>query len=231
MLMGLDGSSMGSLLDDPELVERLRPEVGPVLRENRTRVLQIQKEGKPVSILLEPIRPEPTVFIFGCGHISTCLAPLAKTVGFHVVVTDDRPMFANRERFPEADEIVVAPFTEVFNRLKIDESAYLVIVTRGHLYDGAVLEQALQTSPRYIGMIGSQKKIGTLYANLMKRGISRDLLRGVHAPIGLDIGAETPEEIAISIVAELIQVRAEGDLDPPPMGRPCSANPRARRKA
>jgi xanthine dehydrogenase accessory factor len=126
-----------------------------------------------------------------------------------VVVIDDRPTFANRERFPEAEEVLVAGFDEVFDRLKIDENAYLVIVTRGHIYDGNVLEQALRTRARYIGMIGSRRKIGTLYANLMKKGISRDLLKRVHAPIGLDIAAETPEEIAISIMAELIQVRAE----------------------
>jgi xanthine dehydrogenase accessory factor len=137
------------------------------------------------------------------------LGPLAKRVQFKVVVIDDREMFANRERFPEADEVIVSEFEKCFDRLAIDESSYVVIVTRGHLYDGFVLEQAIKTNARYIGMIGSKRKIGALYENLMKTGIPKEALERVHAPIGIDINSETPEEIAVSIVAELIKVRGK----------------------
>jgi xanthine dehydrogenase accessory factor len=156
---------------------------------------------------LEPVFSEPTVYVFGGGHVSEQVAPLAKKVHFKVVIIDDREIFANRERFPEADEVIVSEFEKCFDQLNIDDSSYIVIVTRGHLYDGIVLEQAVKTNACYIGMIGSKKKIKTLYQNLMKKGISKEALKRVHAPIGLDINSETPEEIAVSIVAQLIKVR------------------------
>jgi xanthine dehydrogenase accessory factor len=162
-----------------------------------------------MEVLLEPIHSEPTVFIFGAGHVSQQLAPLAKGVSFKVVVIDDREMFANRERFPEADEVIVSEFEKCFDQLSIDDSSYIVIITRGHLYDGVVLEQAVKTNAHYIGMIGSKKKIHTLYQNLMRKGISKETLNKVYAPIGIKINSETPEEIAVSIVAELIKVRGE----------------------
>lgn len=207
-LIDQKGHSTGSLLDDQGLIEELRPEIDRFVRQNRTEVLTIQREDKQVELLLEPIVSDSTVFIFGCGHISTCLASLVKTVGFKVVVADDRPDFANRERFPDADEIMVDAFEGLLEKLKIDENAYLILVTRGHLHDRIVLKQALQTHARYIGMIGSRRKIRMVYEKVTEEGISRALLKRVHAPIGLDIGAETPEEIAVSILAELIQVRA-----------------------
>ncbi len=169
----------------------------------------LSSEHRRMEVLLEPIFSEPTVYIFGGGHISEQLAPLVKRVHFTVVVIDDRDMFANRERFPEADEVIVSEFEKCFDQLNIDDSSYIVIVTRGHLYDGFVLEQAVKTNARYIGMIGSKKKIKTLYEILVKKGVSRETLNRVHAPIGLDINSETPEEIAVSIIAQLIKVRAE----------------------
>jgi xanthine dehydrogenase accessory factor len=156
---------------------------------------------------VEPIESEPTVYLFGAGHVSEQIAPLAKRVQFRVVVIDDRETFANRERFPEADDVLVSDFESCFGRLHIDDASYIVIVTRGHLYDGFVLEQAVKTDARYVGMIGSKKKIHVLYQNLMKKGVPKEVLDRVYAPIGLEINSETPEEIAISVVAQLIQVR------------------------
>lgn len=207
-LIDQNGRVIGSLLDDQGLVEKLRPEIDRVLGKNRTKIFTIQREDEQIEVLLEPIASDHTVFVFGCGHVSTCLASLVRTVGFKLVVADDRPTFANRERFPEANEIVVDAYEVLLEKLRIDENSYLIIVTRGHLYDMIVLKQALRTNARYIGMIGSGRKIRMLYDNLVKEGISKDLLKRVHAPIGLDIGAETPEEIAVSILAELIHVRA-----------------------
>lgn len=214
LLIKTSGEKVGSLSDGEELDQRILKEGEALLRKKKPGVMVLSTEKKDASwnkmeILLEPIFSEPTVYLFGAGHISQQLSPLAKRVQFKVVVIDDREMFANRERFPEADEVIVSDFERCFDQLNIDESSYIVIVTRGHLYDGFVLEQAVKTNARYIGMIGSKKKIHTLYQNLMEKGIPKEALERVHAPIGIDIHSETPEEIGVSIVADLIKVRGE----------------------
>ena len=151
------------------------------------------------------------LFLIGAGHVAACTAEAAARVGFRVIVMDDRSDFANRERFPLADEIKVLPsFTDCFKGYDIDEDCYLVIVTRGHMHDLEVLDQALQTMASYIGMIGSRKKRNAIYANLMNKGIKEAQLEQVHCPIGMAIEADTPEEIAVSIVGELISQRATG---------------------
>lgn len=155
-----------------------------------------------------PLQSTPEVLLFGGGHVSTCIAPLAKMVGFRVVVIDDRAEFANRERFPMADDIFVIPFAQVANKVPTTANSYIVIVTRGHGYDRVVLESMLDKPHAYIGMIGSKKKKRAIYQALSEAGVSAETLAGVYSPIGLDIGAETPEEIAVSIVAELIDFRA-----------------------
>ncbi|MDP2268319.1 MAG: XdhC family protein, partial [Deltaproteobacteria bacterium] len=154
------------------------------------------------------VAPDNILYLFGAGHISTCLAPLAKMIGFTVVVIDDREEFCNGERFPEADELLVVPFTEVFDRIVVSPSSYLAILTRGHIFDHMVLQAALRHSPAYVGMIGSRRKIDILYRSLLEEGFSQASIEKVHAPIGLPIGAESPEEIAICIAAELIKIRA-----------------------
>lgn len=209
VLISTSGEKVGFLMDGTELEKLILREGEGVLKAKKLKVMVLNAEDKKMEILLEPIFSEPTVYIFGGGHVSEQLAPLAKKVHFKVVIIDDREMFANRSRFPEADEIIVSEFESCFNQLNIGETSYLVIVTRGHLYDGFVLKQAVKTAARYIGMIGSKKKIRTLYQNLLEEGMENDVLARVHAPIGIDINSETPEEIAVSIVAELIKVRGE----------------------
>jgi xanthine dehydrogenase accessory factor len=214
VLIKSSGEKVGSLFAGEPLEQKILKDVVSFSKEKKPKVMVLNSwredlPWKKVEILLEPVFSEPTVYLFGAGHISQQVAPLAKKVEFKVVVIDDREMFANRERFPEADEVVASEFEKCFEQLHIDESSYIVIVTRGHLYDGFVLEQAVQTNARYIGMIGSKKKIHILFQNLMKKGISREILSRVYAPIGIDINSETPEEIAVSIVAELIKVRGE----------------------
>jgi xanthine dehydrogenase accessory factor len=209
LLMKTSGEKVGFLLGGAELEKRILSEGEVVLKEKKPKVWVFSHEDRKLEVLLEPVFSEPTVYIFGGGHVSEQLAPLAKRVHFKVVVMDDREMFANRERFPEADEVIVSEFERCFDRLIIDDSSYIVIVTRGHLYDSFVLEQAVKSKARYIGMIGSKKKIRTLYQNLMEKGMKKEILGRVHAPIGIDINSETPEEIAVSIVAELIKVRGE----------------------
>jgi len=159
-------------------------------------------------VYAEPIQPDDLLYIFGAGHISTCLAPMAQTAGFTVRVVDDRSEFANRQRFPDIEGVLVMPFEEAFDRIRITPATYIVIVTRGHAFDRQLLRAALHSPAGYIGMIGSRKKRDLIYDSLIKEGVARERLEGVHAPIGLPIGAQTPAQIAVSIAAELIQVRS-----------------------
>ncbi len=160
--------------------------------------------------LVESLGHEGIVYIFGAGHVSQQLARLTGMVGFSTVVLDDRQEFANRERFPNAEEVIVLDsFQRALEGLEINADSYLVLVTRGHAHDQTVLRQALATKAGYIGMIGSRRKRDAIYDALVQEGFTRQDLQRVFSPIGLAIGAETPEEIAVSIVSELIQVRAD----------------------
>ena len=163
--------------------------------------------GGIVDVFLEPIKPLPALIIFGGGHISFFLARIGKMVDFRVTIIDDRSEFANAERFPEADETIAEDLTSVMKRLVINSSSYIVIVTRGHQDDTSVLEWAVTTPAAYIGMIGSKRKIHMAFEFLKTKGITQEQLDRVHSPIGLPIGAETPEEIAVAIMAEIIQIR------------------------
>jgi xanthine dehydrogenase accessory factor len=161
-------------------------------------------------VLADRIRKIKTVYCFGAGHVALPTAQLAASTGFRVIVLDDRPEYVNADRFPEAYQtIVVKDFNRAFTGLDIDGDSFIVIVTRGHQYDRVVLEESLKTSAGYIGMISSKRKRAAIYEALMTEGITKERLDFVHSPIGLDIGGETPEEIAVSIVAELIRVRSE----------------------
>ncbi len=162
--------------------------------------------GGTLEIFVEPILPQPSLYIFGGGHVSMALARAAHAAGFAIGVVDDREAFANVERFPMAGEIFIS-YEEAFAKLKPNASTYLVIVTRGHKDDMRVLSWAAGTAARYIGMIGSKRKVLSVYKALEKEGVAAEKFAKVHAPVGLEIGALTPEEIAISIAAELIAVR------------------------
>ena len=157
---------------------------------------------------LEPLIRPTTVHLVGAGHVALATAECAAFAGFEIVVMDDREDFANRDRYPRAREVRVVPsFTDCLGRLGRDD--YVVIVTRGHLFDREALAQALRTGAGYIGMIGSRRKRVAVYESLRKDGFGEADLARVHSPIGLAIGADTPAEIAVSIVAELIKIRAE----------------------
>lgn len=159
------------------------------------------------GMIVEPLVPSSTLYIYGAGHISQSISKIGKTVGFRITVLDDRGDFASRERFPEADEIVVDDFEFLSQHIPHDGESYAVIVTRGHKHDAIVLEEVLKLPHRYIGMIGSKRKVHIIYEALKAKGVDGNLLADVHAPIGIDINAETPEEIALSIVSELVKVR------------------------
>ena len=162
--------------------------------------------GGTLEVFVEPILPQPVAYIFGGGHISMALARSAHAAGFGIVVVDDREQFANPDRFPMAQELYTS-YEDAVARLQPNGSSYLVIVTRGHRDDMRVLAWAVRTPARYIGMIGSKRKVLSVYQALEKEGYSPAEFAGVYAPMGLEIGALSPEEIAMSITAELIAVR------------------------
>lgn len=159
--------------------------------------------------LVEPLRQGGTVFLFGAGHVSQKVAALSESVGFRTIVLDDRADFANQDRFPPPIETRVIENFKKLPELGIDADSYLVIVTRGHLFDRDVLEQLLRSGAAYIGMIGSRGKRELVYREIISHGFTREELDAVYSPIGTNIGAETPEELGISIVGELVKVRSE----------------------
>jgi xanthine dehydrogenase accessory factor len=187
--------------------------------------------GGTLDIFVEPILPPELLYIFGAGHVSVNLYKVAKDAGFDVTVVDDRTSYANRERFPEAKEVIAEDFDQAMARLAPNESSYIVIVTRGHRDDMRALRWAVQTPARYIGMIGSKRKTITIFRELTEEGLSPQLFERVHAPVGLDIGAVTPEEIAVAITAELIAERRRVERDLPHMSWFHSHNPEAEAEA
>jgi xanthine dehydrogenase accessory factor len=173
--------------------------------------------GGTLEVFVEPVLPLAELYIFGAGHVAASLYRVAGMAGFDVTVIDDREAYASRERFPEAQEVIAEDFDKAMARLVPSESSYIVIVTRGHRDDMRVLRWAVKTPARYVGMIGSKRKTIGIFKELQKEGIPAHLFDRVHAPVGLDIGAITPEEIAVSITAELIAKRRNVERELPHM--------------
>jgi xanthine dehydrogenase accessory factor len=163
--------------------------------------------GGTLEVFIEPVLPPALLYIFGAGHVATNVCKVASLAGFDPVVTDDRSSYATKERFPAAREVHALEFDEAMHKLEPNEASYIVIVTRGHRDDMRILRWAVQTPARYIGMIGSKRKVIGIFKTLQSEGMPAHLFDRVHAPVGLDIGAVTPEEIAVAITAELIAIR------------------------
>ena len=215
MLVKADGSILGTIGGGSLEIQVCQKAI-EVIRKGKPERLHFRlKEGEEpgmicggdLEVFIEPILSSPSLYIFGGGHISLSLAKIGKLLGFKITVIDDRAEFANPQRFPEAELTLAEDFNRVFPKLKIDKSSYIVIVTRGHERDELVLEWALGAKAKYIGMIGSRTKNKAVFAHLLAKGIPQELLDKVHAPIGLEINAQTPEEIALSIMAEIVKVR------------------------
>ena len=216
MLISEDGSTVGSVGGGQTEAEVLK-EAERVMETGQASLLKYQLTqkdaeaeglacGGTVEIFVEPILPDPKLILMGAGHIGQTVAQVAHRVGFNVAVVDDRESFANRERFPQAEELVVAAFEEGFDAITVSQTSFILIATRGHGYDQVVLEQALQTPAGYIGMVGSRRKTQIIVQKLLEKGISPRALSRLYAPIGIEIGSETPEEIAVSVVAALIAI-------------------------
>jgi len=217
MLVKPDGGILGTI-GGGSLEAQVIEEAVKVIKQGKPKRLHMSltaKEaeeagmicGGELEVFIEPVLTPPTLYIFGGGHVSLPLAKMGKLLGFKIAVIDDRADFAHPARFPEVDILLADDLTKSFPQLKIDKSSYIVIVTRGHQHDELVLEWAVGTAAKYIGMIGSKTKTETIFSHLLAKGISKEQLDRVHAPIGLEIEAQTPEEIAVSILAEVIKVR------------------------
>lgn len=170
--------------------------------------------GGQMQVYIEPVEPAPRLYVVGAGHVAQHLARLASTVGFRTHVLDDREKFANRERFPDAEEISVESIPDWLHRADLPANSYVVVVTRGHRHDLDALRALAARDLRYLGLIGSRAKVKKIYDALLAEAMPPECLSRVHAPIGFDIGAVTPEEIAVSILSELIAVR-RGKMEEP----------------
>jgi xanthine dehydrogenase accessory factor len=174
---------------------------------------RVEPSGAP-RVFLDPITGAQRLIIVGAGHIAQPLAQLGSILGFHVTVIDDRAAFANRERFPQADQIIVRPFAAAIEALELDRHCYLLSVTRGHAFDEEVLRTALKRrNGAFIGMIGSRRRVRATLERIAEDGVPASELEEVHAPLGVDLGAETPAEIAVSIIAEIVRERRTGMRD------------------
>ncbi|MGO8794054.1 MAG: XdhC family protein [Candidatus Sulfotelmatobacter sp.] len=167
--------------------------------------------GGTLEVFIEPVLPPALLYIFGAGHVAVNLCEVAGKAGFEPIITDDRSSYATQERFPSAREVHALDFDDAVQKLEPNETSYIVIVTRGHRDDMRILRWAVQTRARYVGMIGSKRKVIGIFKTLQSEGLPAHLFDRVHAPIGLDIGAVTPEEIAVAITAELIAIRRHAD--------------------
>ena len=222
LLVRADGSRLGSLAggeleeaiaaDSHAALTRLpRKQVESLFyRADGTRLHRLEAGANEFEVMIEVAERPATLLIVGGGHIGQSLAAIASQVGFSVAVLDDRAAFANIERFPTADQVICGDFVEELRRFSIDAHTYIVLVSRGHKQDELSLREVATSEAAYVGMIGSRRRVGAVLTHLTREGLPQEALARVHTPIGLDIGAETPEEIAVSIIAQIISVRRGG---------------------
>jgi len=224
LVVWTDGRVLGSL--GPNVDAAVIADARQALREGTSRSFIYPKptggrtrraeRTAQFEVYVEVVKP-PTLLVVGAGHVGGFVAKLGKLVGMQVAIIDDRPEFANRERFPEADQIICEDFVPAIRSFPIDETTFIVVVTRGHKQDETSVREVINSKAAYIGMIGSRRRAGAVLKLLRDSGVSREALDRVRTPIGLDIGAETPEEIAVSVIGEIIMTRLGGT------GRPLSA--------
>jgi xanthine dehydrogenase accessory factor len=207
MLVLPEGQTVGSLGDHGAEASMLPPVI-EALEEGVSRTVP-GTETRP-AMFIEVLVAPPTLFIAGAGHIAVPLAKMGAMLGFRVVVLDDRPVFANEERFPEADEVIAAPFGETLASYPLDGQTYVVLMTRGHAHDLECLAEVIDKPVAYLGMIGSRRRVEGVLGLIRDKGHAEELLARVRAPVGLDIGALTPEEIALSVMAEVVKARRGG---------------------
>jgi xanthine dehydrogenase accessory factor len=220
MLVYPDGSIVGTV-GGGEMENRVIAAALQAIQDGQVRMLEYNMTdptrgdpgvcGGQVEVYVEPLRPRPTLVVIGAGHVGKAVAHLAKWLGFYVVINDDRPEFCRPETVPGADEYLPGPMAELVQQLEITPATYLVLTTRGMNIDVEGLPVLVETPAAYIGLIGSQRRWAMAKKAMLERGVSPEKLDRVRSPIGLELHAETPEEIAVSIMAEIIMLRQGGD--------------------
>jgi xanthine dehydrogenase accessory factor len=210
MLVHEDGSTVGSLNLPTLEAEVVKAGKRVAAYGNNESVLG----ADGTEVFVEGFTTPPTLVIMGGGHVGKAVSAVAATLGFRIYVIDDRAQFSNKERFPEAVDTIVADFDKGLNEVPVNKNTFILVATRGHRYDDLGLEAAINTQARYVGLLGSKRKTLLIYKHLAKKGIPLERLKQVHAPVGLGIGAITPEELAISILSEIIMLRRGGKGGP-----------------
>jgi xanthine dehydrogenase accessory factor len=208
-----DGTATVSSIRNKELLEAILREAEARVKREECRQVSITLPGSnsKIEVFFQILLASRKVIIVGAGHLAIPLVKFAKILGFHITVLDDRVMYANRERFPDVDEVLVGNMAETLRGIEITSQTYIVLITRGHQYDEPCLREIIHSNAKYIGMIGSKRRIKACFIRFRDEdGIPEELLKRVYAPIGLDINAESPEEIALSIISEMIKVRRGG---------------------
>ena len=212
-----DGRVQAGTIQDQGLQAAILKEAEARLKEERSKLvsLDLPSAGGKVEVYFDVMLSPPKLIVLGAGHIAVPLAKVAKQLDFHVTVIDDRILFANRERFPDVDEVTVGDMAESLKGISITPSTYIVLITRGHKYDEPCLREIIHSPAKYIGMIGSRRRVKACFHRFKEEEkIAEEIIQRVYAPIGLDLHAETPEEIAVAIIAEIIQVRRGGKGGP-----------------
>jgi len=228
MLVRADGSSVGTIGGGAGEAQAMADALD-ALHEGESRLVKYSFRGKDADdfgicggemrVFIEVVGVKPTLLIAGAGHVGQPLAQIGALLGFRTIVADDRPEFASPKRFPFAAELIVAPLERLGEKVRVTNHTYVVIATRGHEQDEIVLRQMIRTPAAYIGLIGSRRKVKTLFNHLRAEGVSEETLARVRAPIGLDLGGRTPAEIAVSIIAEILMTRYGGEGKPLSMRR------------
>jgi xanthine dehydrogenase accessory factor len=208
-----DGEVRAETIGNADAVEAIVRESDKHMRAEKSQLVSLAVPGTDakLAVFFEVMPAPPKLIVVGAGHIAVPLVKIAKVLDFHVTVIDDRMLFANRERFPDADDVLVGDMAEMLKEMTITPSCYIVLITRGHAYDEPCLRVIVHSAAKYIGMIGSRRRIKACFQRFRdEEKIGEEVLNRVYAPIGLDIATETPAEIALSILGEVIKVRRGG---------------------
>lgn len=208
-----DGEVRAETIGDTKVIQAIIRESPAHLGDEKSKLvsLTIPEAGGKLEVFFEVMPAPPKLVIVGAGHIAVPLAQIAKILDFYVIVIDDRLMYANRERFPDADEVLVGDMHQMLKQMAITPSTYIVLITRGHKYDEPCLREIIHSQAKYIGMIGSKRRIKACFQRFRdEEKVAEEVIERVYAPIGLDIATETPPEIALSILGEIIKIRRGG---------------------
>src|SRR5918999_5226479 len=208
-----DGKVLGATIGDARVIQAILQESTARLHAEKSQLvpLTVPEAGGKLEVFFEVMPAPPKLIVVGAGHIAVPLVQIAKALDFFVTVIDDRLMYANRERFPAADEVLVGDMAQMLGEMAITPACYIVLITRGHAYDEPCLRKIIRSPAKYIGMIGSKRRIKACFERFREEGkIAEEVIGRVYAPIGLDIATETPAEIALSILAEVVKVRRGG---------------------